>query len=526
MKAMRFLSVFLVALGLTLGGGLVAAPGSWLVPNEVYTFSGLAGQVLTLPSAGYPEWSVFNGQSAAVEAGVNYSVLGDGEVAGYEAGALRFGAALAEDTAAYLSLGIRGNEAGDALEMVPNPGRLRLDELFFKVRFVASDEPPKMSTLQRMYESYAASLPDSETGDQQAGLAAKLGLCVLSDGYFYLTRVRAGSSAEDSGEGTPESFLFEFCKTPVLYADVGEGAVVVRVLFKSYQDLQGAIVSRAYQVYVLNAADYHEDDDSLNDWKCLTTKLGYRWMIDEQTNDYAFDFSSLEQADDCSWFYPIDNSMAAQGSAVSGEGLDALNQLGFSSTDGAFYSAWLKVGQEAQGANVLGSYALGAFEPFVASEGRLFGLYAEWAGRYGVTLSDYLQGGTSQAGVLSADDLSEEAFNAFLLNMDPAKSAEQVLSVTGVVTGKETITLTVFGPEGCDLGQVKAAKICVRRSETPTGLRDATPVYYGVSRSVAGGGVVLVLPREELSSTGEGRELPFMKVTLVPVSEAVETFAE
>ena len=136
------------------------------------------------------------------------------------------------------------------------------------------------------------------------------------------------------------------------------------------------------------------------------------------------------------------------------------------------------------------------------------------AARHGVTLTDWLQKKSPVRLMAAADaggDLTDYAFNAFLLDMDPSLGAELRLTVTGIVPEQDVVTLTVRGPEGSSLKRATAAdrvgRICVSRAETLDALADA-PIERIDSLAFDGeGNATIVLPRGE-------RETPFMKVTL------------
>ncbi len=518
MRAMHRFFLAASALGWAWCAGAAVSPGNWLSPActkaSPYTFSGAAGGSFAFPSAAYPEWSIFNASASASERERAYTVSAAGDAEG--AGMLRFNDGLAADDAAYLALAVR-NADGSEFTLEPPAGKLRKDNLYATVRFELSDTAPDADALKAMYPSYADRSPDA-SGQLPLATAAKLGICVLQDGYFYVSRVRTGT-AGSAGTGTPEDFTFEFCKTKHTYAEVGSGAVVIRIEFQSYVDSAEGAVARAFRIFARNASAAEGSPEGAE--ICLTEGRGYRWIVTEEKG-YAFDFSSLEDGDDCQWFYAIDNAWAATGPAnFAADGLDAIRQVAFSATAGGFYDAWMLANRSVDGVELLTTYALGSFKPFVSDTGHLFDLYADWAAAYGVTLSDYLEPleGTLRLRTASGADITEAAFNAFLLNMDPSETAGKplALTVTGLVTDPETdsVTLTVRGPEGCALATAKAAQVCVRRAATPEALAAAEPVVYAAPVADAQNNLILVLPRTE---AGVG-ELPFMQVSLVPVSK-------
>lgn len=488
---------------------VAAAPGAFLSPENTaaapYTFTDAAeGATYELPSDAYPEWKVFNAASAEVEAGAVYSVAADDRGTRY----LDFSSVqtLAEDLQAYLTLGISAYASGpqEPLSIEPeDPALLRLDNVCATVRFALSDTAPDMETLQEMYPSYEESLPSGDTGLLPTPTAAKLGVCVLQDGYFYVSRVVSGQNGQP-GTGRPEDLDFQFCKTNHTYDEVGGGAVTVRIEFCSYMsDEAGAPITRGFRIWVRDANN--PDAEEL----CLTEGLGYRWLSDAE-NGYRFDFSSLEGGEGCDWFFLIDNAMAAGGN-IGVSSLEALSQLGFSATDGGFYAAWLSNTTVPSIAN-LDNYELGAFADYFAQDA-FDNPVIDWASRYGVTLTKWLAPKTSARARMAAggEGLTDYAYNAFLLDMDPALGVEQRLTVTGIVPERDNVTLTVRGPEGSSLRRATAAdrvgRICVSRAETLDALADA-PIERIDGLAFDGeGNAVIVLPRGET-------ETPFFKVTL------------
>ena len=504
-------------------------PGSALSPActkaDPYTFLNSAGATLSLPNTLYPEWSIFNASKESSETASSYSVS-DGSDASIGAGMFTFSEKLLSDESAYLALKIQDTN-GDPLSLEPTANKLRKDSFSFKVRFARSDAAPDIDTLKEMYPSYAASKPDA-SGYLPTYTAAKLGVCVLQDGYFYVSRVRSGSST-DTDTGMAEDFVFEFCKTKYTYEEVcpGEGAVIIRIEFMSYMDDSGQNApARSFRICA-RAADADESAEV-----CLTEKRGYRWMTTEEKG-YAFDFSSLEADDDCQWFPAIDNACAASSpDRLDASTIDTLQYAAFSATGGGLYSAWMEANREVETAATLSAYALGSFEPFVTGTGSLFALYVDWAATYGVSLSDYLDRASSASlfALASADATDSEssadtAFNAFLLNMDPKVAEGTTLSLllTGLTTEGDDILFTACAPAGASLATSisKAGKLYVRRAASPAGVASAELVALESSQfSVADnqGNLTVQLPRKV--GTGEDAvEMPFLQVLLKPITE-------
>lgn len=495
---------------------LRAAPGQYLTPActeaAPYTFADVTEDSFTFPTPDdYPEWSIYNAGALASEAPRTYTVAPDAD----DIKALCFIPDLADDENAYLTLGIRDTGGSAPLPLVPastadtddTDDRFRVDNLYAKVKFVPSDEPPTVDSLKEMYPSYAKRQPGG--GEIPKHQAAKLGVCVLQDGYFYISRVMSGTPSAP-GTGTPESLNFDFCRSDYTYAELGGGAVIIRIEFRTFRNSDDEPTTRAFRIFARNAVDGSEE-------VCLTKGRGYRWRI-KKTGSYAFDFSSLEQDDKCEWLYAFDNAAAAKGDEnLLMEGLDSLQQLGFSATDGAFYSAWLEANRQiSAGASLANTYLLGSFAPYVTAEGARFELYADWARTYNIDLTDYLVPSTSGTPLRLAaseeptETTTEQAFNAFLLNMDPAVEATYALTITGIVPAADgSVTLTVCGPEGSTLA--KNADVCVRRAATLDGISGTEALTVPLSIDGAGR-ATLTLPATETPQ-------PFMQAVLVPKGE-------
>ncbi|MCI6590872.1 MAG: hypothetical protein MSB12_07300 [Lentisphaeraceae bacterium] len=490
---------------------LRAAPGQYLTPActeaAPYTFADVTATSYTFPAPDtYPEWSIYNAEVEASEVSRDYPIA---EIDGVKA--LRFTSGLVSDENAYLALGIRAENSNTAapLSLVPATAadRFRVDNLYAKVKFVPSAELPDVDSLKEMYPRYAERQP--EGGILPKHQAAKLGVCVLQDGYFYISRVMSGTPT-NPGTGTPESLNFGFCKSKYTYDDVGGGAVIIRIEFRTFRNSEYESTTRAFRIFARNAADGSQE-------VCLTEGRGYRWCI-EETGSYAFDFSSLEQDDECQWLYAFDNAVAVTdpGNFADDGSLDSLQQLGFSATEGAFYSAWLDNAQIVAGASLANTYLLGSFAPFVTTNGARFELYADWARTYNVDLTDYLVPSASGEPLLltasaePTETITEQAFNAFLLDMDPAAEATYALTITGIVPAADgSVTLTVCGPEGSTLA--KNADVCVRRAATLEDVAGAEAITVSTNIDAAGR-ATLTLPATETPQ-------PFMQAVLVPKGE-------
>lgn len=514
-----------------------AATG-WLTPSHTidapYGFT--PGEALTLPNnAG---WSVFNPSSLAAEAQAPYAATTADSQPDYTPGTLFFDppTELQEDEQAYLTLGIRASDDGsEGIRMVPDQtkGRLRTDRVYATVRFIPSDATPDVDALKRMYPSYEASQP---TAGEPVPTAAKLGLCVLQDGHFYVSRVRG--SGDDGGTGRPENFVYEFCQTKILYEDpptdatdeekklyVGKGDVTLCLEFRSFQlppAEEGGMagpVTRAFRILIKPA---NAGDEA---YVSLTAGRGYAWaeQMTENGENYAFDWSSLEASDASEWLYAFDSAvvLSEDGLATYDDTtLNTLSEMGFSASEGGLLNAWLGVDISLQTTTDLANRGLdaGQFTPYLSAgiNSQSFAAYSDWATTYGVTLSDYLTT-SARARSAAASGNGEQAFDAFLLYMDPASTVARRLVVSGIVPEGETVTLTLRGPEGGNLSAALnkgISKVRLRRAATLDGLASATPEYYAQPHLDAAGNVTLVLPREK-----DGEERPFIKAELVSTFE-------
>ncbi len=487
----------------------------------------MSGTTFAFPSA---EWSLFNGSSSlftrVTPESITYTVTTDGKLDfttgrdTTESDPQTPYASFAKESAAFQALGISQSATGDQIpvEMTPDANKFRVDNIHARVIFSPTDATTlSIDDLCEMYPS-AADIGVIPTG-------AKLGVFVDSNGYFCVSRARSAtpnsqqSSDEDTSfgtEGTSASIVFEYCQTDVPYEAVGGGLVEVRIEFLSYTDTDEAEAStgfkRAFRIWVKK--DGAADTDEI----CLTAGKGYVWTL-TPADAYVFDFGSLEEGD---WFAAIDNAYVGMllethpDAAYDLYSVETLNRLAFSATAGAFYSAWMTT-SEASDASTLKTSKL--FEGFTETQA-LFSLYMDWATKYSVDIEEGVYPAPATTFSLLSESESETisseeyAYNAFLLNMDPRVDVEQRLNVTGLVFGDTEIAMTVAGPEGCDLSNLPASNICVRRAATLDGFATAEAVYYPTPTPSPDGTMVVVLPAEENNA-----ELPFMQVTLVPATE-------
>ena len=263
------------------------------------------------------------------------------------------------------------------------------------------------------------------------------------------------------------------------------------------------VPTRAYRIWVSNPTDPASK-------VCLTKGLGFPWLSNPD-DGYVFDFSTLGTGD---WFYAIDSASIAAGQGAIDtpldvrNALDSLNQLAFSASGGGFYSAQIAQ-TEATSIDSLNleNYDTGDFATYLSNDAGKT-LVQEWALEYGVTLTDYLMAANASGGL----DKTAEAFNDFLLYVDPESGVEHRLRVTGIVPAEDgtTVTLSVRAPEGADLRLAlsKAGELCVTRAETLDGLSGAKPEPLSGSISFDGDTATVVLDN--------ATPKPFMKVTLRP----------
>lgn len=534
MALRKCLFFFVGALGLAWCGG--AADG-WLMPEHSaaapYAFA--PGTSLSLPNGS--GWTVFNAATSAAEAQASYDVADIGAT-NLTPGTLRFAppAALQEDEQAYLTLGIRERDGVGRITMKPSDpavARMRTDRVYATVRFIPSDATPDVEALKRMYPSYAESQPSAS--GPPIPTAAKLGICVLQDGHFYVSRVRGGGDL-DGSTGLPKDFVFEFCQTKVRYEEapadaadedrkwyVGNGDVTLCVEFRTFQlppEEEGGMnprpPTRAFRILAKSA---NAGDDA---YVSLTAGRGYAWaeQMSEQGVDYAFDWSSFEASDASEWMYAFDGVapfLAEDGLEYDTSTFDTLSEMGFSASKGGLLKAWLEVDRSVQTAADLNGWDAAQFTPYLADiSSGAFAAYADWAATYDVTLSDYLGAGGASLRARAVATASEEAFDAFLLYMDPKTTTTRRLIVSGMVPEGDIVTLSIHGPEGSNLAAALRkgiAHIRLYRAATLDGLAAATPHYY-VPYLDAAGNATLILPKRE----GE-KELPFMKAELVSVFE-------
>lgn len=528
----KHLFLFVGALGWAWCG---SAADGWLTPahraDAPYRFA--AGATLKLPNR--EGWTVFNAGSSAAEAEADYAAAAENDPT-YTPGTLLFSPpeTLQEDEQAYLTLGIRDMDGVSRIEMRPaNPAvaRMRTDRIHATLRLIPSDATPDIAALKKMYPSYAESQPGPQ--GPPIPTAAKLGLCVLQDGHFYVSRVR-GNGKVDETSGVPEDFVFEFCQSKVRYEDapedtpaeekkwfVGNGDVTICLEFRTFQlppSEEGGMAARpptrAFRILVKPA----DQPDSA--YVSLTAGRGYAWaeQMSDQGLDYAFDWSSFEASDASEWMYAFDGVMPFFETDEITYDLDTLNtisEMGFSASEGGLISAWLEMDRSVQTAADLEGLDAGAFAPYLDMNSSAFNAYADWAATYDVTLQKYLRGKQkrlARAANGGSPTLTDEAFDAFLLYMDPESTTARRLLITGMVPEGDTVTLTVRGPEGSDLAaalQKGISHIRFARAATLEELASAAPKLYPVHLDGAGN-ATLVLPKQE-----NGRELPFMKAELV-----------
>lgn len=507
MDSKRYFLLLMGTLGF-LRCGLSVEPGNWLSPactsNSPYTFEGSGGSI-DFPSAAYKEWSIFNASLETSEATQTYQISAEGDAVG--AGMLRFNEANKDDIKAWLALGIRDTD-GATLELLPQGNQIRFDNFYAKVRFTPSATCPSIEDLQEMYLTYEDRNSDRGSTTAALPVSAKLGLCVKDDGYFYVLRVYTSADsandgttvANDSTSGDEEAIHYEFAKSPVAYADVGGGTVIIRIEFQTYlgPNAEYDLPVRAYRIWASEPGGTEE--------YCLTEGLGYRWTTTEEFG-YSFDFSSLEDGDGCDWLFPMDQAYAIM-DTTDYSVVDSVHQLAFNATEGGFYSAWIETNAAIPDSTTLSAYKLGAFENYaVPAVSKNFDAYALWATKNNVDITEFLD----------SEEGTQAAFDAFLLNTSPEALAETqvALAVTGIVTDKEanTVTITVRGPNGSDITNIPNAKLCVVRAATLDELATAEPIECTATPTEQQT-LTVVLPYAE-----NGVEYPFMKACLLPNAE-------
>lgn len=477
---------------LALGFAWCALPvhAQWLAPGAGYD-AGAAG-----PTTLRAGWSVLNAQTEAEQnTRLDYTVTADTD--GQDTYLDFANGALASTKTLYLALGISQNAADTAqqpVEMSPlGAGLFRIDNVTAKVRFEQSAAAPELDDLRALYTDY------KQQGQPNAAVAAKAALYLGTDNHFYVARARPDET------GTSEQVVFDWCRTEVDYANLGGGAVNVRFEFCTFRLTESGmdVPTRAYRIWVSNPTDSASE-------VCLTKGLGFPWLSNPD-DGYVFDFSTLGTGD---WFYAIDSASIAAGQGAIDtpldvrNALDSLNQLAFSASGGGFYSAQIAQ-TEATSIDSLNleNYDTGDFATYLSNDAGKT-LVQEWALEYGVTLTDYLMAANASGGL----DKTAEAFNDFLLYVDPESGVEHRLRVTGIVPAEDgtTVTLSVRAPEGADLRLAlsKAGELCVTRAETLNGLSGAEPEPLSGSLTFDGDTATVVLDN--------ATPKPFMKVTLRP----------
>jgi hypothetical protein len=124
-------------------------------------------------------------------------------------------------------------------------------------------------------------------------------------------------------------------------------------------------------------------------------------------------------------------------------------------------------------------------------------------------------GGISLYGA-ARTDLTQKAFDAFLLYMDPETNESLRLTVTGIVPEADQVSFTVMGPEGCNLREAvtRAARLRIRRAATLAEFATAPAEEYDIAFSADGTAASFVLPKMK----GDV-EMLFMQATLVAITD-------
>lgn len=426
---------------------------------------------------------------------------------------------------AFLALRIGTIESGDYKPYALRPkdddiNKIVPRALVITTRFEPSVEPPSFDLLKNLYFSFE----DSKNLNSNVVVgAAKLGICVDDDGYFYIARVVASSElSEDSSTQIIQELKFEWAQTKVAYMNkpanpvegvtyVGNGRVDVKVesyAFRAEEDQLG--FSIAYRLLIKS--------DVLENYVSLSNGLGYTWAAtDASEGAYAIDFESIGNGE---WLFPIDAaSVGTIENTLDAGTLDTLNMVGFSATAGGLYKVVMEEGTPVADVNTLSTYNIGQFATYGVLTSPTFSLFSDWINRYKVTLENHLSKTTSTRSVnlLSAvgATTTEETFNAFLLDMDPKLDVVQKLHVLSIVPDGEKMVLTVAGPEGCSLknATARAGRLYVKRAATIEGLssEESVPVdtIVGATMATDGDHLCVTLPRQE-----DNIDLPFVQVTL------------
>lgn len=480
------------------------------------------------------------------------------------------GSTLPEESFLALRIGSISNDTYTPYNLCPEkPNVITHRSLNITTRFepsgefpsLADDEKKGVGLLRQLYPDYA----NASNMNQAYFYAAKLGICVKDDGYFYIARVRASDELIASMQGNQtlpsQGLIFEWVRTNVAYMDdpnpgtstattgvdsettgqdvisyVGNGRVEIRVesyAFRADADSPHFVIAYCLSVKGPKNTDYVS----------LTEGLGYSWLSNPTDGAYSIDFSSLGKNKAAKWLFPIDNACVGTYDATSHaqlelESLSTLNMVAFSASAGGLYKVELEEKADIPSLASLATIReVGAFAAYANLSSPMFTLFADWVDRHQVQLENHLSAlsdgrtistlGTKLYSESQGCETTEETFNAFLLDMDPKEKVEQKLSVASVVPDDDCLMLTVVGPDGCNLKDAisRAGRLYVKRAATIADFATATSVPVDTIEGAAiatdtcladGKGVCITLPRKE----GE-KDMPFVQVTL-EAAEIVE----
>jgi hypothetical protein len=433
---------------------------------------------------------------------------------------------LSEEAFLALRIGTISNENYTPYVLKPadsETNKIITHELVITSRYEPSADLPSMELMKRLYGSYDDAIAYSNV----AFYAAKMGVCVKDNDYFYIARVKANQDLNTT-VGSSLDLTFEWVKTNIVYAPepanpvdgciyVGNGRVDLKVhacTYRAENDPFGFKV--AYRLEIRKASNNPDDP-----YVSLSDGLGYIWTDGTEAGTYEIDFTSIGKGE---WLFPIDNaSVGTYGNDVNGnldlETLDTWNMVAFSASAGGLYKVELLDKKEIANISELALlYNVGNFANYATLTSSNFSLFEDWVRRYDVNLTEGLTPLTrSYAFSASTVDKTSQTFNAFILDMDPTLDVTQKLTVTAIRPEQKEMVLTVKGPEGCSLKNAisRAGRLYVKRAASLEALANAAfePLVGASIATISEEELLVTLPNKD------GEELPFVQVTLEAVEE-------
>ncbi len=469
-----------------------------LSTSNAYDFTGLTvGNPVELPDS----WFILNPQQGEEES--SFSVKGDDNGSSY----LGFeGNTLSETTFMCFKIGKTENGTYTPYSLAPKESNYVFPrEILLSMRFTPTSRQ-QIDVIRKLYRTA------DDRIQMKTPLAAKLGVYVGEDDYFYVARVKAAATIDDPNE-------YVWIKSPISYRDVGSGRVDVKIESYTYRASGHEDIvpegTTAYAIYVRKYSNPESDD-----WLCLTEGLGYTWEMDSTSGGYRMDFKSIDNEEISKaarkWLYAIDaTEFEADTTAFT-----SWNAIGFSADAGGLYSAQIKEREKIVTLQSLSltSLNVGGFESFLDLSSPNYTLFADWVSRYNVDLTENLSAKTTLRSMALSNglELTEKTFNAFLLDMDPTLGEQQKLYVKAIAPKAHKMVLTIEGPASSNLSNAtkRAGRLYISRATTIATLATADYVALdqipNASIGYEGGSVIVTLPR----TNDNDEEMPFVKVEL------------